>query len=257
MTCSRVLCIIMTYNREHLIYQAVDQAYKQTVPVDVVVWNNSPKSYSGTPLFREVHVFHGINEVGLHQRFVPALLYPHEHVMFLDDDLIIGNRFLENSLSIIEDNEKALVVSMGSVIRNPFNQHNAENRIAIIGNRVKNKQPWHLDIGSMGACVCKRKHVATVFQQGFIPPHPAEEIAFSMMHKVFNRGEIILAPHDDPDSQGIVSFLDEHYSGLLSSPLFRTRQQIILSLGSKFGWHPYAMDYPEWQTKGEAHRCAN
>lgn len=255
---TKTLCIIMTYNRAHLIYHAIDQAYKQSAPVDVVIWNNGPHREVDIPLFKEVQVFHGVNSAGLHQRFVPALLYPHEHVMFLDDDLAIGPRFLENALSIIEQNEKALVVCMGSVIKAPLNHHNIEHRLPFLGMRVRNKTPWHLDLGSMGACVCKRKHVSTVFNNGFIPPHPAEEIAFSMMHKVYNRGEIILAPHDEDDKQGITAFTEEHYKGQISSsPFFASRQEIILSLGQKFGWSPTALNYPEWQPGGEAHGYSN
>ena len=253
----KVLCIIMTYNRQHLLHDAVDQAYKQTIPVDLVIWNNGPKSHVDIPLFKfnEVQVLHGINKIGLHQRFMPALLYPHEYVMFLDDDLIVGPQFLESALEIIEQNENALVVSMGSVMESPLNKYTINHRIPIVGLSVKNSTPWHLDIGSMGVCVCKRKHVNSVFRNGFIPPHPAEEISFSMMHKIYNKGDIILSPHHKEAVKGIVSFQDEHYDGLTSSPdFFEKRAEAIQSLGHKLGWVPNALSHEEWKPGGEAYR---
>lgn len=253
-----VLCIVMTYNRQHMLYHVVDQAYKQTVPCDIVIWNNSPKSYNDIPLFKEVQVFHGINSVGLHQRFIPALLYPHEYVMFIDDDLDIGEKFAENAIAVIEKNEKALVVSMGSVMQPPLNLYNVERRVPVVGSAVKNQEPWHLDLGSMGACVCRRKYIHSVFHNGFIPPHPAEEIAFSMMHKVLNNGTIMLAPHDQPEAMGIRAFQKEHYEGMTSSPSFFTKRvEIIQSLGHKFGWQPSALKAPEWQEGGAARRSIN
>jgi hypothetical protein len=177
--------------------------------------------------------------------------------MFLDDDLVIGSRFLANALSIIDAHESAMVVSMGSVIENPLSQYNIRTRKPIVGNTIRNSTPWHLDLGSMGICVCRRKYIHSVFMNGFIPPHPAEEIAFSMMHKIYNKGEIILAPHSKEDEMGIISFKQEHYSGLTSSPSFsKERGNIIQSLGNKLKWEPTAQNYPEWKF-GEAFEYAN
>ena len=240
----------MTYNREILLPNILKQIRQQTIDMDIVIWNNGRDFLIYD---NDVDYFKGNNETGMIQRFLPALIYPHKYVMFIDDDVIIGKRFSENALSIINDHPEAVVTTLGSIMDCPVSEFSVRNRFPVVGKDLKNNINLHLDIGCLGCSVMLRKHVQCVFRDSIIPPFFCEDILFYMSHKVHNRGTVILSRHDDAEIAGITGFQPEHNTGIISDPNFyENRMRYIISLSDRLNWKPNAKTFPEWESYRQA-----
>lgn len=246
-----VLCVVMTHNREHLLWEIKRQIKYSTVPCDITIWNNGNNL---TCYDQDIHYYHGRNESGMIQRFLPALIYPHKYVFFVDDDVFIGKKFVENAINIIEKQPRAIVTTLGSVMNEPVSAFNINRRVFVYGMEIKNKDNIHLDIGCLGCAVMLRKHVQAVFRSGFIPYFFCEDILFYMSHTVYNNGLVILSRHDEPDYMGIRRFQPDHKSGLVSKDQFHAkRSEQFALIADTLRWSPSAQDKPEWRPGGEAY----
>lgn len=251
---SDVLCILTTYKREFLLPSIIRQINSQTLPVDIVIWNNNPEVKLN---FNEIDTFGGVNSTGMIQRFLPALIYPHKYVMFVDDDIFLGKKFLETAISIIEKTPEAVVTSGGSVIESPVSRHSVHHRKYMEGHKIRNAEPWHLDIGCLYCSVCLRKHIQATFRSGIIPAFNCEDILFFISHAVYNEGKVILSPHDEDDRCGVIEFREEHKNGINSGPTFTpNRENAILEFSTKLNWKPTARNFEEWDVNGCAFKRA-
>jgi hypothetical protein len=96
-----VLAIVTQYNRPVGNVPAIAEALRQqTVPVDIVIVDNTPRPVDLERFVGPVFDYWRFTEnAGPPCRFAPAFMdHLHEYTFFIDDDLVPGNRCIENLL---------------------------------------------------------------------------------------------------------------------------------------------------------------
>jgi len=207
---------------------------QQSIYADLCIWSNCTKNLH---LDNDILLFKGNNQCGLMQRFLPALVSNHEYVMYRDDDLLVGTKFLENAISEIEKDYKIIVSASGSIIPHPISQESVQNRIEILGYRIHNKDNIQVDIINSGCFVCHRKMLEKIFCLSTPVLFNCVDIVLSVAHSMLNMGTLIVPKHNSPDD-GILEYLETHNSGVNSKPVFaQERSEMILNL-IRQGWKP-------------------
>jgi hypothetical protein len=237
---SNVLITTMTHNGriEHLSL-ILSLLKRQSYKSDICVWNNSDYSV----LLDGVSLFKGDNDFSLMQRFVPAILSDYEYVFYVDDDIDVGELFVEYALSCLKQMpEKTILVGWGSTGLKRVSE-NVFDRNEQYGYIVKNKEPINVDIGTSGCIFCRTELLAPMFMIRVHRSLCSSDMLLTAGHHIYNKGQLSIPPHSGDETNMIKSFFDWHYSGINSKPGFLSKRNILLAyLVDKIGWRP-----PSWQ----------
>lgn len=126
---SDVLVVIVSYNNPSLTVRAVETASRQTVPTDVVVWdNNSPDALVAQVL--KAHPLNSNVELVMSEEnllWTPALnaaverfLNGHDYLCFMNNDITLPGDAIERMVQVFRDHpDAALVGPMGWSLGGP------------------------------------------------------------------------------------------------------------------------------------------
>ena len=103
---NQILAIVTNYSRPNNIPLVVDALREQSVPVDIVVVDNSPEKPDGSDTLQlTLHdkslwaddIWRFVQNHGPPCRFAPAFMdHSHEFIWFIDDDLLPGSRAVDH-----------------------------------------------------------------------------------------------------------------------------------------------------------------
>ena len=109
-----ITVILNCYKRPKYLQEQIEVIKNQSVPVDeIMIWSNRPEEgqhYNLDDL--GVKVAYSNTNMKFHARFAYGLLAKSEYVAFFDDDTIPGDKWFENCLNFIKD-ENLILGSTG------------------------------------------------------------------------------------------------------------------------------------------------
>lgn len=191
-----ITVILNVYNRCYSLERQLEAIKNQTIPVkdeNIFIWYNKgtePQSAPKNPLHK---IFVCNHNTKFHGRFTAALLARTEYIAMFDDDIIPGNRWLENCLKAIENCDGILGGSGVLLKAKGYQPHmkygwngiqsGSIERVDLVGHAWFFKQEWakymwyenpvSWDNGEdiMFSYLCQKYGDINTF----VPPHPTED----------------------------------------------------------------------------------
>lgn len=213
---------------------------EQTYCCDYCVWNNSEYNI----FFDNIRVFRGFNDLNPMQRFVPAIISDYEYIFYCDDDIQVGRQFVEFAISYLSNRNSTILVAGGSLILKPTDDGGFQ-RDEHWGMSALNNKEILVDIGASGSVFCKSDLLRPVFLVHIPYEIMNTDIAMSVAHHLYNKGDLIIPPHDDVSTRMIENFHPWHSTGRNSAPDFtNTKNGLLRYIMQTTEWAP-----PSWQRK--------
>lgn len=134
---SDITVILNVYNRGYTLEEQLESIYKQTVPINaenIWIWYNKGTNPQASPKNKEHKMFVCNHNTKFHGRFAAANLIRTKYVAMFDDDVIPGNRWIENCIASIEKQEG--IMGGSGVIIHEKGRYDANNKIGWNGQRL-------------------------------------------------------------------------------------------------------------------------
>lgn len=107
-----VAALLLNWKRPQNMPKVIESIRNQTVPIEIMLWNNSPKPYPGQTI-------HSTENFFCWPRWLMAGLTTTEYIFTLDDDLYLTDpKAIENCLSAIKEMPHDTVFGIAGVILN-------------------------------------------------------------------------------------------------------------------------------------------
>ena len=115
---SDVTYVLNTWQRPHVIKQQIDAVSNQSIkPNELMIWQNKPNDLKESFYLQDptasVKISHNNFNYGVWARFAFALNAKSEYICMLDDDTIPGNKWSENCINCIENEQNGLYLTNG------------------------------------------------------------------------------------------------------------------------------------------------
>lgn len=114
-----ITAIVNVYKRPHTLDKQLTAIFNQSVPpTNVFIWNQgNPIDLTKYKLDPRIRVFDNSHNFGVWSRFLIGFLASTQYVCVFDDDTIPGQRWFENCLNTMEE-EEALLGTIGVIFEN-------------------------------------------------------------------------------------------------------------------------------------------
>jgi hypothetical protein len=190
-----ITVILNVYKRPHTLEKQIEAIKAQTVKIpdeNIWIWYNKSDVTQPPPKNPKHRTFRCNVNTKFHGRFSAAMLAQTEYVVFFDDDIIPGKKWLENCLTQIKIYNGIMGGSGVILLTDKYNpnqkigwnglQSNKTEEVDLVGHSIFLKRDWlnffwmekhaSYDNGEdiSLSYLCQKKGIKT-----FVPPHPLND----------------------------------------------------------------------------------